>query len=1145
MKRSLLICALLAAVAGATTLAANPHFSWQKPHAKVLPGGDLQWQPHKFEYQPGKTVRYIDYENGSDNNPGTKAKPWKHHPWDAGATGKAKAASGPATYVFKGGVIYRGALVGRESGTAREPIRLTRDPDWGDGPAWIVGSKAITEGWKKADASTAPKSMPDPEKNWYIDLPDVQEPWCIWQREGTEATRIHLARHPNWEIVNPDFVMEQWLAFDGPSRHLPKSEGGAPIGARKNWDEEFLKDPSASPDRFEGARVWTMWSGGVFSAMGTAYDANIRSYDPETGTIERTPMGGAFYFGFGGKGDRYYIERLAEFLDSPGEFYFQPAGEGKKGGRLFVRLPGQADPNDTTLELGQEQMLLRLYDTQHVEVSGLRFSFLNVPDNFNFPIYPLDMRLPTAVMLYGDCRNVTIAHNDFYHAAKAVQGRTRITQRWMPEYMGSLGIEPRDGVDYMTEIVVSDNRITDADHGAVSFQGHGKLVVKGSPDHKLGDIRILRNKLHRINFRPRPPSPGLNIPAIAVDDATQIEIAGNMITRSWGVGIWVTGGKQNSGDIRDRPLIRNYIHHNKVIDSLLVVNDWGAFALWQGGPQYAWNNIAGNPVGPHPHTQGEADSEDRRARNHFRSYSHNGYAYYLDGSYKQYVFNNIAWGKENDPESWYKNRSSQMMVLGFLNQWFNNSFNKFLIGASGSSGTHSTALGNIYADMNGFISQGISGDISTAYGGEDAADTLRIGMPTLGYARNVFHRSEHSEKDSGFSLGTKGRGAVRIRTGSVEEFRNWLKQHGALAWQAGWMVEKSPFRDAAGHDFRPDAQVMADKKGVKFFIPFSLYMTVGEWDFSINRNDPEKVMGQNFYMSEEYIARNMYYDIPRNDLDVPGAKADWFTTGRLEDWTESAMVFDGQSRYAVLPHERATADYPRSVAILYSEKKEGELWLGTPADPGPERKNMRSGQRERWRAAKDRWDKAEMKTYPGSKRKTVDMQDNNFLLEIYFQASGNAPASLVGKHDGKTGYELGLDENGKAKLSLLAGGKTDILRSDSALADGKWHHLLVEVDRQGGMARICVDGKADGQKSLSLTADASLSNQADFLIGKGSAGFFAGKVDFLRVCRGTLADAETTIEELYAWQFDGPFLKDFMGADRSKGKNVPGAIDLP
>ncbi len=1113
-------------------------YSWDKPHAKVLPNGDLEWAPEPFKFEIGDSVRYIDFENGNDENAGTsKDSAWKHHPWDGNAGSKAKACKEVHSYVFKGGVIYRGALVGRESGEAGKPIRLTRDPSWGKGPAWIVGSQAITGGWTKGVPATV--GIPEPGKVWSVELKDVAEPWCVWLRDGDKATRIHLARHPNWTISNPDFVMEEWLAFDGPSRHKKKSEGGAPIGSRKSWDEEFLKDPNAKPDRFEGGRIWTMWSGGPFSAMGTPYDSPIESYDPKTGTIERQGMGGAFYFGMSGKGDRYYIERVPEFLDSPGEFYFK-ANEGGKGGTLFIRLPGDADPNQATVEIAQEEMLLKLYDTHCVDITGLRFSFLNVPDYFNFPRYPLDMRLPTAIMLYGDCRNMHIANNDFYHAAKAVQARTRITQRWMPDFVKSLGITERKGLDYMTDIYLTDNHIREADHGAISFQGHGRLMVKGSPDHKLGKIKILRNRLHRINFRPRPPSPGLNIPAIAVDDGTQIEIAGNIITRSWGVGIWITGGKQNNSDIRDRPLIRNHIHHNKVLDSLLVVNDWGAIALWQGGPQYAWCNYVGNAVGPHPHSQGELEEgraeKHHKKINHFRSYSHNGYAYYLDGSYKQYVFNNIAWGKGNDPESWFKNRSPQMMVLGFLNQWFNNSFNKFLAGATGSSGTHSTALANIYADMGGsYISQGISGDISTAYGGENAADTLRIGLPTLGYANNVF-QGPASKTEACFGLGTKGAGSIRCSTNSVEEFRKWLKDNGALAYQAGWMVERSPFANADSHDFRPNPSVMKDKSAVKFFVPYSLYMVVGEWDFSINRNNTELIMGQNLYMSDEYISRKMYYDIPRNDLDVPGGKSENFTKGRLENWTESALVFDGKSIFATLPHAKATADYKRTVALTYNDKN----WLKTPSDPGSQKKRMRGGQLERWKKANAAWEKAAGKSYPGKKRKTVDMDTNNFLIEVYAKVKSG---TLVSKTKSNSGYELAI-KSGKAALSLKSNGKSASIIGKATIADGKWHHLIAEVDRKGNQLRLYVDGKLDAESELDLSTDLSIANTGDFFVGKGNSGYLTGIVDFLRVSRGTLADAQTTIDELYAWEFNGPFLKDFTGRTRNWTKTAPGAIDF-
>ena len=44
--------------------------------------------------------------------------------------------------------IYRGELNANESGTDGRPIILTRDPSWGEGPAVICGSEAVT-GWKQ------------------------------------------------------------------------------------------------------------------------------------------------------------------------------------------------------------------------------------------------------------------------------------------------------------------------------------------------------------------------------------------------------------------------------------------------------------------------------------------------------------------------------------------------------------------------------------------------------------------------------------------------------------------------------------------------------------------------------------------------------------------------------------------------------------------------------------------------------------------------------------------------------------------------------------------------------------------------------------------------------------------------------------
>ena len=138
--------------------AAEPPFAWQQDYARVTERGDIEWTPREFRLVVGDSVRFIDYENGSDAHDGASPqRPWKHHPWDAAATANAAAATGIDTYVFKGGVIYRGQLTVKEQGRPGRPIRLTRDPAWGDGPAILAGSQAVT-GWSRgADHAKIPE----------------------------------------------------------------------------------------------------------------------------------------------------------------------------------------------------------------------------------------------------------------------------------------------------------------------------------------------------------------------------------------------------------------------------------------------------------------------------------------------------------------------------------------------------------------------------------------------------------------------------------------------------------------------------------------------------------------------------------------------------------------------------------------------------------------------------------------------------------------------------------------------------------------------------------------------------------------------------------------------------------------------------
>src|SRR6185503_7739658 len=103
--------------APANSAPAQEEWIWRQPHAYVLSHGDLKWKPRPFTLEKGDSVRYIDFEGGDDARDGaSKDKAWKHHPWDPAAAGSAKSCTGIHTYVFKGGVTYRGGLAVAEAG---------------------------------------------------------------------------------------------------------------------------------------------------------------------------------------------------------------------------------------------------------------------------------------------------------------------------------------------------------------------------------------------------------------------------------------------------------------------------------------------------------------------------------------------------------------------------------------------------------------------------------------------------------------------------------------------------------------------------------------------------------------------------------------------------------------------------------------------------------------------------------------------------------------------------------------------------------------------------------------------------------------------------------------------------------------------
>jgi hypothetical protein len=114
-----------------------------------------------------------------------------------------------------------------------------------------------------------------------------------------------------------------------------------------------------------------------------------------------------------------------------------------------------------------------------------------------------------------------------------------------------------------------------------------------------------------------------------------------------------------------------------------------------------------------------------------------------------------------------------------------------------------------------------------------------------------------------------------------------------------------------------------------------------------------------------------------------------------------------------------------------------------------------------------------------------------------------------------------------------------------AINDGNWHHLLVEVNRPSSLVTVytdCISANGSGTGTIPSSA-ISLTNTSNFFVGKNKDGsFFSGIIDFIRISKGTLTDAKTTIDELYKWEFNGPFLRDFAGIE-PVGKRDASALE--
>ncbi|HLX61491.1 MAG TPA: laminin G domain-containing protein [Planctomycetota bacterium] len=1061
-SRIVLLVAFIVAIDSAR--AADAQWHWQKPEAEVLNNGDLKWTPHPFVFEKGDSVRYIDFENGDDANDGaSKEKPFKHHPWDANATSNAKTCNGIRTYVFKGGVYYRGELKVSEAGQPQNPIRLTRDPAWGNGEAVLCGSEQVLN-WKKGAEN---KDIPEPEKVWYADLDFAPRSVWLVKKEG-DFFRIPLARTPNWKRSNPDDVKSEWWVWDNPKKpfgNTIKNAGGQDI--HMGIDTKHIKDKPA--DYFKGALIWPEY-GWVMSGP---YPAPVETVD-----LKQNALGfGGWTGGLSGvimKNMRYYLEDKPQYLDDPdGEFWFDKQG---KGGRLYLRMPGDADPNAARIEAGKRPNLIDGEKAEHLYISGLTFRFTTAPwditaSTWDFSTKPWTFRRethPGCVRVWGSGNDIRVANCLFEHVCFPIRIRSLVEGQTVEN------------------VRIEDNDFRYTDNGIMSIldgSGWGYARLRG----RLGDVKILRNHSLETGTRPSRGSTGTGIELYGPRTA---EVAGNVIERSYAQGLDVSGSKTN-GMWGDVPFTRILIHHNKVWESMLNCNDYGGIETWQGGPFYVYDNISYNALGY------------RNWERYSGTDAGFGHAYYLDGAFKNYHFNNIAWGKSKNIADPTVNCAAFQEIFSYQNTFFNNTIYNFYTGSRRQepSAGRNKYLGNIWEGIGDFVFRHSDPAKTAADGNAKDAGPQRshFALNTNAYGRNFFHDIKRIG-----TLEPSGRWLI-----SFDDFKAALEKGKSMLSDLGEVSKTALLKDPAKGNFALAEGSAAIGKGVKVFVPWALCGVVGEWNFYHTGSDPANIIDEHWYMADYFVSREGYHERPMFPLKGVNIGADDYVQGPLEDWIPGALNFSpAKKQYATVSNEEMMK--PFTFTDLKKSRHEG-------AKPEP-------------------------CSVEGEALKNPQIYTSNMSIEVYFKTTPGHTGSVLMEKMKDSGYSLTINAEGKLSFSLKTPGGSSTLDSKSKINDGQWHHAIAEADRKAKTLTIYIDGHKDAS-GAGIDGTVSLSNDGDVYVGGTPDGrYFDGTLDFLRIAQGTLADADTTIEELYAWEFDGPQLRDFTGR-KPAGARDAGAIE--
>lgn len=286
---------------------------------------------------------YVDFDAGSDAANGTSTEtPWKHCPGDSNATDNAASATPVAgdSIKLKGGVVYRGKITIKSSGTVGNPITYT---NYGIGRATVDASTIITGTWTRCSSTAECDTNPDYDSVWYTDLEDIpdaiaanlceDDTMLIISQMRAPVEQLFYGKETNYlhpDTINKKFIIDDTLQYAG---------GSSLVGAILFY---VLSNTTTESDK----RITSF-----------SFPDSI-SYDSITGT----PLYGS--------SSRYNIGNKARWIRRG--TYAVEEGSGTK--RCWI-WPNYGNPNNSVITYTKSNMTYCLYaiNKQNIVISNINF----------------------------------------------------------------------------------------------------------------------------------------------------------------------------------------------------------------------------------------------------------------------------------------------------------------------------------------------------------------------------------------------------------------------------------------------------------------------------------------------------------------------------------------------------------------------------------------------------------------------------------------------------------------------------------------------------------------------------------------------------------------------------------------------------